>query len=115
VSSTTPYPKPNTDRSYTPAADPSNQATTPAGVDHQNTAQSFTVTTPSSLPRISVFSLLLSTIAALFGIQTKAKCQRDFEQGNAWNFIFTGIFMVVILLFTLYYVVGSILEGSGAQ
>ncbi|MCV6627551.1 MAG: DUF2970 domain-containing protein [Cellvibrionaceae bacterium] len=56
---------------------------------------------PKSKP--GVFDIVLSTLAAGFGVQSDKNRERDFEQGNMLAYIVSG------LLFTLLLVVGVVL------
>ena len=59
-----------------------------------------------------IFSILQSVLAAMFGVQSEEKRQQDFESGHAGSYIFVGIAMVVIFVFTLIAIVNSILENA---
>lgn len=48
-------------------------------------------------------AIVLSTLAAAFGVQTDKNRQRDFQQGNIYSFIaagiiFTGLFVLATVL-----------------
>ncbi|TQV85332.1 DUF2970 domain-containing protein [Aliikangiella coralliicola] len=60
-----------------------------------------------------VLGVFQSVIAAMFGVQSEEKRQQDFESGHAGNYIFVGVVMVVIFVFTLIAVVNAILENAG--
>ncbi len=70
---------------------------------------------PESPPKLSFFQMFFSTLAAMFGIQTKANLERDFKQGSAGNFVVIGIILVLIFIFTLVKVVSMVLENAGLQ
>lgn len=59
-----------------------------------------------------VFSMIQSVLAAMFGVQSEEKRQQDFEKGHAGNYIFIGIVMVLIFIFSLIKIVDVILENS---
>ena len=59
-----------------------------------------------------IFSVILSVLAALIGIQSDKNRERDFEKGRLGNYIFVGIIVVVILVFTLISIVNNILEDA---
>ena len=52
--------------------------------------------------------ILLSTLAAAFGIQSKRNRARDFEEGNAGWFILTGTIFTVVFIFTVLTVVNLV-------
>ncbi len=56
---------------------------------------------------------LLSVFAAMFGIQTQEKHQRDFEQGSATNFIFVGIVVTLVFIITLFMLVSYLIDNAG--
>ncbi|WP_196138663.1 DUF2970 domain-containing protein [Aliikangiella sp. G2MR2-5] len=56
-----------------------------------------------------ILSVLQSVIAAMFGVQSESKRQQDFENGHPGTYIFVGIVMVIIFIFTLISIVDSIL------
>ena len=47
--------------------------------------------------------ILLSTLAAAFGVQSQRNCAKDFEEGNAGWFFLAGIMITitVVLIFTV--------------
>ena len=51
--------------------------------------------------------ILLSTLAAAFGVQSKRPA-RDFEEGNAGGFILTGTIFTVVFIFTVLTVVNLV-------
>lgn len=59
-----------------------------------------------------VLSMIQSVLAAMFGVQSEEKRQQDFENGHAGNYIFIGVVMVLIFIFTLIKIVDSILANS---
>lgn len=62
-----------------------------------------------------IFSIIGSVLAAMIGIQSDKNRERDFESGNMGSYIFVGIVMVLIFIFTLISIVDSILESSGQK
>ncbi len=53
---------------------------------------------PAKPTPISFISIIQSTCAAFFGVQSDAARKRDFESGKAWHFITAGIIFVLILV-----------------
>lgn len=54
--------------------------------------------------KLTIWRMLLSVLAAMFGVQSEAARQRDFRQGNPWVFIalgIVGVFLFVLLLYGL--------------
>lgn len=59
-----------------------------------------------------IFSVILSVLAAMIGVQSDKNRDRDFKQGKLGNYIFIGIIMVAIFVFTLIAIVNNILEET---
>ncbi len=53
----------------------------------------------------------LSGLAALFGIQSNKNRERDFKQGNASDFLITGIIILVCLLVSMLIVVKIVISN----
>jgi F0F1-type ATP synthase assembly protein I len=61
-------------------------------------------------PKQPLHKILLSVIAALFGIQSSKKAQDDFKETSPWVFIFIGIgllFCLIAGLVTVVHFVGA--------
>ncbi len=54
-----------------------------------------------------------SVLAAMVGIQTEDNRERDFTSGQIGNYIFVGIIVVIIFIFTLISIVNNIIEDAG--
>lgn len=59
--------------------------------------------------RQSLFQLLLSTIAAFFGVQTERNRNRDFQSNSPIPFIIMGIVVAIILVTSLIFIVKLVL------
>ena len=68
--------------------------------------------TPKKAKKPGIFSIVFSVLAAMIGIQSEENRKRDFEQGSLGNYIFVGIIVVAIFVFSLISIVNSILEES---
>ncbi|GAA6153047.1 DUF2970 domain-containing protein [Pseudoteredinibacter isoporae] len=62
--------------------------------------QEDTVSSQRSKP--GFVSLVVSTLAAAFGVQTDKNRERDFQHGNIYSFIAAGV------IFTALFVVGTV-------
>lgn len=62
---------------------------------------------------IGIFSVILSVLSAMVGIQSEANRERDFTSGQIGNYIFVGVIVVIIFIFGLISVVNNILEEAG--
>ena len=60
---------------------------------------------PASRP--GLLSVLQSVLAAMFGVQSEAKREEDFEKGNAADYVLVGIIMVVIFVLSIVWFVNS--------
>jgi len=56
--------------------------------------------------------VVFSVLSAMIGVQSEANRERDFSKGDIGNYIFVGIVMVVIFIFTLIHIVNNILEDA---
>ncbi|MBR9912364.1 MAG: DUF2970 domain-containing protein [Gammaproteobacteria bacterium] len=56
--------------------------------------------------------ILVSTVAAAFGVQSKANQERDFKHGNIWVFIVAGIIFTAAFVATVYLIVRSVLATA---
>lgn len=46
----------------------------------------------------SVFSIILSTFAAAFGVQSQKNQEKDFSRGNIFVFIIAGIIFTILFI-----------------
>ena len=60
----------------------------------------------------SVWQVIQSTLAGLFGIQSEKNRQKDFKQGSMADYILAGVVGVVILLIGMAVLVSSVIESS---
>ncbi len=60
-----------------------------------------------------LLSVIQSVLAAMFGVQSDKNRTEDFENGHIGNYIFVGIVMVLVFIFSLISIVDSILENAG--
>jgi len=56
-----------------------------------------------------VWNLLLSTLAAFFGVQSEQNRKRDFQTSSPLPFIIMGIVLAIVLVFTLLFIVNKVL------
>ena len=60
-----------------------------------------------------VLNVIFSDLAAMIGIQSEKNRERDFSKGDITNYLFVGVIVVAIFIFTLISFVNSILEDAG--
>ncbi|BFM11593.1 DUF2970 domain-containing protein [Simiduia litorea] len=59
------------------------------------------------------FSIVLSTMAAAFGVQSKRNQERDFNGGNIYHYIVAGILFTIVFIVTVTLIVRSVLQANG--
>jgi hypothetical protein len=59
---------------------------------------------------LNVWQIAASTLAAAFGVQSKANKDRDFQEGNPVHFIIAGIVFTALFVITLIVVVNLVLS-----
>lgn len=59
----------------------------------------------------SSFDVIKSLLAALFGVQSSKNRERDFESGNASDYIIYGIITVIIFVVIMMNVVSAVLDA----
>lgn len=58
------------------------------------------------------WAIVVSTIAAAFGVQSRVNQERDFKHGNIWVFITAGIVFTVLFVVVVYLVVQGVLANA---
>ncbi|WP_299975987.1 DUF2970 domain-containing protein [uncultured Pseudoteredinibacter sp.] len=74
--------------------------------DSENKQDSTTMDKPG------FFTLIVSTFAAAFGVQTDKNRERDFQHGNIYSFIAAGIIFTVFFVLGTVFLVKFILAGD---
>lgn len=64
-------------------------------------------------PKPSIWQIIFSTIAAAFGVQSRRNQERDFQQGNIYTYIISGIVFTVIFVLIVVWVVKIVLSSNG--
>lgn len=62
---------------------------------------------------VSLFKVVLSVIAAMFGVQSSKNRDRDFTKGRPAAYIIVGITMTVLFILTVWLVVQFVLSMAG--
>lgn len=57
-------------------------------------------------------SIIFSTLAAAFGVQTSKNRERDFQHGNLWIYIVAGTVFTVIFVFSVIGLVRLVLSAG---
>ena len=64
---------------------------------------------PESEKAPGFFDIVLSTVAAAFGVQSKRNYQRDFHSGNIWTYVVAGIVFTVVFVLAVAGLVSMVL------
>lgn len=65
------------------------------------------------LPKLSLFSIVASTLAAAIGVQNSKNRQRDFKSGKMLPFIIAGVVFTLLFIGTVFTVVQIVLKNAG--
>ena len=83
-------------------------------MSEENTEKHNTDDKPSETnKKIGPLQIIGSVLAAMIGIQSDDNRERDFTSGQIGNYIFVGIIVVIIFIFSLIAIVNNILEEAG--
>lgn len=59
------------------------------------------------------FQIVLSTVAAAFGVQSNKNRERDFKGGNIYTYIAAGVIFTTVFVLAVILVVRLVLAKSG--
>jgi hypothetical protein len=59
------------------------------------------------------WQIVLSTVAAAFGVQSRSNQERDFEHGNLTTYIVSGVIFTLVFITGVIFVVGRVLSNHG--
>ena len=59
------------------------------------------------------WSIVLSTLAAAFGVQSRENLEKDFKHGNIYVYITAGIIFTALFVLTVILVVRIVLTKNG--
>lgn len=60
---------------------------------------------PASQQKPSIWQVIQSVIAAMFGVQSAKARERDFQHGKPWVYVLIGLIGVTLFVLTIYGVV----------
>jgi ABC-type glycerol-3-phosphate transport system permease component len=69
------------------------------------------MSSPSKKP--SFWKIVLSTMAAAFGVQTKKNLEQDFNHGSIMTYIAAGIIFTTLFVVIVFVVVQAVLKSNG--
>jgi len=61
----------------------------------------------------TLWQVIMSMAAALFGVQSERNRQLDFTHGNPMHYIIIGVVMTALLVLLIYVIVQIILRQAG--
>ncbi len=61
----------------------------------------------------SFWKIVLSTMAAAFGVQTKKNLKQDFNHGSIMTYIAAGIIFTTLFVVIVFVVVQAVLKSNG--
>jgi len=61
----------------------------------------------------SFWKIVLSTMAAAFGVQTKKNLEEDFNHGSVYTYIAAGIIFTTVFVIIVFTVVQAVLKSNG--
>jgi hypothetical protein len=59
----------------------------------------------SSKKKPGLKAIIQSTLAAAFGVQSSKNREQDFQHGNIWVYIFSGVLFTLIFIFAVIFIV----------
>lgn len=68
-------------------------------------------TPPEKKPNL--FQVILSTMAAAFGVQSSKNRERDFKHGSITTYIVSGVLFTVVFVLVMVFVVRLVLSQAG--
>lgn len=63
--------------------------------------------------KVSLFQVVLSVFAAMFGVQSAKNRERDFEKGRPAAYIIVGLIFTLVFILTVWGIVKLVLSLSG--
>ncbi|MGH1460880.1 MAG: DUF2970 domain-containing protein [Neptuniibacter sp.] len=66
----------------------------------------------SDAPKSSWWGVIMSVLAAFFGVQTRKNYQHDFASGRYWPYIFVAVLVTLIFIGGVYLLVQFALSFS---
>ncbi len=63
-------------------------------------------------PKLGIFSMVLSVLAAFLGVQTEKNRQRDFQHGSPKAYIIIGVILTILFVLGLVGVVNLVMASA---
>jgi len=58
----------------------------------------------------SFWDIVLSVLAAMFGVQTEKNRQRDFNQKSGLPYIVVGVLFIILFVITIFFIVSMVMK-----
>lgn len=65
----------------------------------------------TNTPKPGFWSIVFSTFAAAFGVQSSKNRERDFQHGNIWVFVAAGLIFTTLFVFSVVGLVQWVLSS----
>lgn len=62
----------------------------------------------------SLWQVVASVLASMFGVQSSKKHEQDFAKGRAWVYIVVGLVATLAFILTVWFLVQMALKAAGA-
>lgn len=60
----------------------------------------------------TLWQVIKSVLAAMFGVQNSQNRERDFTEGNPWIFVMVGVVMAILFVLAIYTVVRLVIVNA---
>jgi uncharacterized membrane protein YidH (DUF202 family) len=57
--------------------------------------------------------ILISTLAAAFGVQSRKNLEKDFKHGNIYTYILSGVIFTIAFVLGVIFIVSQVLKSNG--
>lgn len=61
----------------------------------------------------SLWQVVVSVMASMFGVQSSRKHEQDFAKGRAWVYVAVGLVATIAFIMTIWFVVQMVLKSAG--
>lgn len=65
---------------------------------------------PENTQKPSFWNIIVSVLAAMFGVQTEGNRKRDFNQKNPLPYLIVGIVILIFFVFSVYGLVSLVMR-----
>ncbi len=61
----------------------------------------------------SLWQVVSSVLASMFGVQSSSKHEQDFAKGRPWVYVVVGLVATLVFILTVWFVVQMVLKAAG--